>query len=121
MENRTVVWRGLNVSVTEVREPASEPWDGEEPLDPGSEGWDLAVEVGLDVDGHVFSARDSICGNWIMPNREGLKYLDSQVEEILAEALSSLDTEIKRVASGEEVRRAEKRKMVAMVVAGLPA
>ncbi len=120
METKTIEWRGLNVEVRETCDPASEPWDGEEPLDPGDEGWDLAVEVSVTVDGHEFKAGDSIGGCWIHPDAEGRAYVDSQLREITDEALRSLGKEIERVASGEDVRKAEARKLVAMVVSGLP-
>lgn len=121
METKTIAWRGLNVEVKETRDPATEPWDGEEPLDPGAEGYDLAVEVTVTVDDHEFKAQDSIGGNWICPDRDGYEYLDSQMKEITDEALESLGKEIARVASGEDVRKAEARKLVAMVISGLPA
>lgn len=119
--NKMITWRGLSVKVEEIRDPSSEPWDGEEPLGPGAEGYDLALEVELDVDGQIFKAQDSICGNWIYPNQEGYAYLDSEIESLTEEALSSLEKEVARVASGEDVRKAEARKLVAMVVSGLPA
>jgi hypothetical protein len=122
MANQTITWRGLTVEVKETRDPAMEPWDGDGSLDdPKAEGYDLLVEVSVNVDGHEFKAHDSICGNWIHPDREGYEYLDSQIKEITDQALDSLGKEIERVASGEDVRKAEARKLVAMVVSGLPA
>ncbi len=115
-----ITWRGLTVEVKETRDPASEPWDGDESLDdPEAEGYDLSVEVTVNVDGHQFRAYDSICGNWIHPDREGYDYLDSQMKEITEEALENLGREIARVASGEDVRKEEARRIVAMVVSGL--
>jgi hypothetical protein len=121
METKTIEWRGLNVEVIETCDPASEPWDGEGPLDPDDEGWDLAVEVSVTVDGHEFRAGDSIGGCWIHPDAEGRAYINSQLKEITDEALKSLGKEIARVASGEDVERAIARKLVATVMSGLPA
>lgn len=119
MANQTINWRGLTVEVKETRDPAMEPWDGEVPLDPGAEGYDLAVEVSVNVNGHEFKAHDSVCGNWIYPDRDGYDYLDSQVKELTEEALENLGREIARIASGEDVRKEEDRQTVAAVVAGL--
>lgn len=122
MSNKTIEWRGLSVKVEEIRDPASEPWDGDESLDdPSAEGYDLAVEVTVTVDGHEFRAQDSISGCWIHPDRDGYEYIDSQIKELTEEALESLGEEVARVASGEDVRKAEARRLVAMVVSGLPA
>ncbi len=122
MANRTMTWRGLSVEVRETRDPASEPWDGDDSLfDPKAEGWDLAVEVSVNVDGHEFKAGDSICGNWIHPDHEGFAFLDAEIENLTNQALDNLGAEIERVASGEDVEKAIARKLVAMVVSGLPA
>ncbi len=121
MANRTTTWRGLNVEVKETRDPAMEPWDGDDSLfDPQAEGYDLAVEASVTIDGHEFKAGTSVCGNWIHPDREGLAYLDSRIAELKDEALDNLGAEIARVASGEDLKKEEARKLVAMVVSGLP-
>jgi hypothetical protein len=120
MADNTITWRGLTVEVKETRDPAMDPWDGDESLnDPKAEGYDLSVEVTVNVDEHEFKEGASVCGNWIHPDREGYEYLDSQIKELTEEALNNLGKEIARVASGEDVRKAETRKLVAMVVSGL--
>ncbi len=119
-EEKTTIWRGMSVLVKETRDPAMEPWDGEEPLPDGSEGYDLAVSVSVLIEGHTFSASASVCGNWICPDREGYDYLDYQIKELTEEALDSLSKEISRVASGEDVKKAHDKQMIAMVITGLP-
>jgi len=119
-EQKTILWRGLSVAVVETREPAVEPWDGEEPLPDGSEGYDLSVEVSVNVEGHVFSASASVCGSWILPDREGYEYIDSQVKDLTEESLLGLAGEIDRVAGGEDVKRAQAKQMIARVISGLP-
>jgi hypothetical protein len=120
MADNTITWRGLTVEVKETRDSTMDPWDGDESLnDPKAEGYDLSVEVTVNVDEHEFKEGASVCGNWIYPDREGYEYLDSQIKELTEEALDNLGKEIARVASGEDVRKAETRKLVAMVVSGL--
>lgn len=111
-----VKWRGQDVTVLEFCLQSDEPWDGDFPLDPGSEGYDLFVEVNVTLGGHTFSAGAQVAGNWITPGKEGNDYLDSQTKDLVDEALSNLADEVSRVASGKDVRREEERRNVAVVL-----
>ncbi len=108
-----VDWNGLKVRVSEYCDPTDCEWDGDQPLDPGSEGFDQAVEVVVDVDGQRFEAVDSLCNTWISPNREGYEYLESVKKDLLENALHNLAVEIRRVASGADIKKAQTRASVA--------
>ncbi len=115
-------WNGLKVTVSEYCDPTEFPWDGDHPLEPGSEGYDNAVEVQVEVDGQRFEASDSLCGSWITPDREGYDYLDSVKKDLLTNALHNLGAEIRRVASGVDVKKAQSRASVARkAIKSLPA
>jgi len=112
-----VEWNGLKVQVKEYCDPTDVPWDGDHPLEPGSEGYDQAVEVSVEFDGQRFEASDHLCGSWISPDREGFDYLESVMKDLIGNALHNLGLEIRRVASGEDVRKAKSRAFTATSLA----
>jgi hypothetical protein len=121
-EVHEIDWNGLKVTVSEYCDPTDSEWDGDEPLEPGSEGFDQAVEVTVEIDGQRFEGHDSLCGTWIFPNREGYDYLVSVKKDLLVNALHNLGTEIRRVASGADVEKAKTRAIIARkAVKSLPA
>lgn len=113
-----IEWNGLKVRVSEYCDPTDCEWDGDEPLEPGSEGFDQAVEVVVEIDGQRFEAVDSLCNTWISPNREGYDYLVSVKKDILVNALHNLGAEIRRVATGADVEKAQARASVARKAVG---
>lgn len=115
-KEHTVRWRGQDVQVKEFCEQTDIPWDGDHELDPGSEGYDITVEVEVTLGNTTFKAGASVGGHWIVPNQEGFKYLDEQTKEIFDEALSNLSDEISSIAAGRDVKREEHRRSVAYVL-----
>lgn len=116
-ETQTAALNGLTATIKVWINTAEHAWDGDLPLLENSEGFDLLVEASLTVKGQHFSARDSLGGVWIQPNPEGQAYLEEEIGNVTYEALKSLREEIKRVASGADVRWEEARAKVAQSIA----
>jgi hypothetical protein len=107
-------WKGLVVTVRTWNDPTECEYDGEFPEDAeGCEGWDLLVEVSLDFDGQSFTAFDSLCSNWVWPDREGDDYIKSQCAELRDQALDTLSSELRECAEGKGVAEARARQDIA--------
>jgi hypothetical protein len=113
---KIIKWRGLDVTVTETREPAMDAWDGDEPQTPTAEGWDLSVTVRLQLDHYAFEGFDQLASNWIEPDADGFKYLDDTIVELTDGALDDLMKNITNVSCGVDVERERKRQSVASSV-----
>ena len=114
-----MIWKGYTVTVRVWCEPTDIPWEdavdttccGETPPN-GAEGWDLAVEVELTIGGETFRGLDSLGSVW-----GERSYVKETLEtQVIPEALASLETEIKRVSRGDEVKLAEARQGVATLL-----
>ncbi len=105
-------WYGELVNVQIWIDETEYPWDGDEPLEPGSEGYDILVRVSF---GH-FRGQSSLGSVWIYPNKEGRDYLEAEIKDVTGEALSDLETEVRRIASGEDVDAARSSQALALAV-----
>lgn len=116
---------GMEVRIELTVEPTEFPWDGDEPLEQGAEGWDVMAEAILDLGGSKKSphgtvkAGASLCSTWIMPDRDGIAYLDSVKQDIMDEAVSNLEEELSRLAKGERVSAERRRQAAAKRVMAL--
>jgi hypothetical protein len=110
-----MTWKGHPVTVSKWCDVTDIPWDGEFPLEEGSEGWDLFVKVELTLDGVTFSCLDSLGSVWVDAHTG---YLDIQQEFIgvVASALVNLQSEIAFVAQGRDIKEAQHRAQVASKV-----
>jgi hypothetical protein len=105
-------WKGRQVEVRIWCDQTDCEWDGDDPLEPGSTGWDQTVEVEVQFGDQRFTAGDSLCNSWINPGGES--YLDEVVkEQLLPEALALLEKEISDVANGRGTRSAIARQTAA--------
>jgi hypothetical protein len=107
-------WRGLTVTVSQWIDWADEPWDGDEPLEPGSEGYDLLVSVAVIVNGERFEARDSLGSVWVGPGGDKA-YVDSELENVTGEALTQLQAQLESLAAGKGVKRAQQTQLRAAI------
>lgn len=89
-ETTEIEWCGLTVTVREWCDPADFPWDGDEELPENAEGWDLLCEVEVARYEHTFTARDSLVGNWLVPNADGIAWLKEQAAHVREQALEGL-------------------------------
>lgn len=108
-----IIDHGIRCTVLEFVEPTDVPWDGEFPLEPGSEGWDVTYEVTAHLGSHEFKSGASVGGHWVCPDQEGFRYLDEQKKEVRDEALANVLDEIRRVGKGEYLIKEAVRTSVA--------
>lgn len=118
---------GKNVTVLLTVEPTDLPWDGDEPLEENAEGWDVMAEATLDLGGSgkkslgTVTAHASVCSTWILPDTDGLQYLNSVKDDIVNEAVQNLEEELARLAEGKAVASERRRQNAAKkIVATIP-
>ncbi len=116
VDSGTFMFHNMACRAKVTTEAADEPYDGDAPLDPGSEGFDITVEVATRLGDQLFTAGATVCSHWITPGQEGYKYLDHCAENIKKEALENLLNEIRRVGRGEDLIREASRMAVARTV-----
>ena len=79
----------------------------------GTEVWDVAVECEYESETFTFSGVDSLGGIIICGDSS---YIEECVEEVKAEAYGAMLEDIKMIASGANVKRAELEREVALAV-----
>lgn len=112
-ETRVEMLDGINVQIEVWTEPSSEPYDGDEPAD-GAEGWDILVEATIGFNGGNVVGRDSLGSNWFVPDFEGKRWFDEQIEAVERGAIEAAFDELANVASGNDVQREVERQRGAL-------
>lgn len=115
-ETRVETVHGVNVTIEVWTDPTEDPWDGDEPLEPGAEGWDLFVRATIGFSGGTVEGFGQLASNWIYPDSEGRKYLEDQTEELERNAIDAAFTELARVASGVKIQEALKEQQGALQI-----
>jgi hypothetical protein len=111
---KEITWKSFKVTVREWCDQTDIPWDGEFPLEEGSEGFDLYVEVSLMIGDVRFEGASSLGSVWVAPN--DYTNIQEEFENVIQEALANLHSEILLIAGGRDVRDARRRAQVASVL-----
>lgn len=104
---------GLMFKIETRTDPTDLPWDGDEPLDEGAEGWDVLVEATIVTEGLNLVGFSSLGSIWIIPNPEGIEYLREETRNVRAEAIAHAVDQLRNVAAGEAVAKAKSEQKIA--------
>lgn len=122
VERRHVKMGDMTAMVEVEVEPTDTPWDGDYPLDPKCEGWDVVVKAILELgNGHLgpISGHASLCGTWVYPDADGRKYLEEVTQELVAESVRDLEEKLALLAKGESVNLERRRQRAARRILAL--
>lgn len=100
----TLTWKGFEIQVSKWCDPTDLPYDGDVIIDEGTEGWDLLVEVSLQVGVQYFTSGNSLGSCW--GDQEYIR--ECFDDQLIPEALSNLEAEIRKIADGRDVDNAKK-------------
>lgn len=104
--------QGLPLDIETTIEEASHPWDGDEPLDPGCEGFDLAVTVALTRNGFRFEGYAQLGSVWAHTHH----YVDDCLRDLECEAIADLRERIAFFAAGNGVVQAQREQAAAQSI-----